>query len=73
MNKILLNLGLLAFCFALIFFSQRSMPLIEVVIKSFIVFISLTLVLGILLLFIIKIVHKNESLITTETTKTRIK
>lgn len=73
MNKILLNLGLLAFCFALIFFSQRSMPLLEVIIKSFIVFVSITLILSILILFIMKTMQKNKQIITAETNQSKIK
>jgi len=62
MNKILLQFGLLIFCFALIFFSQRGMPLQDVVIKSFIVFISLTIIMSIVALFVLKIINKNEIL-----------
>ncbi len=69
MNKVLLQFGLLIFCFALIFFSQRGMPLQDVVIKSFIVFITLTIVISIVALFILKIINKNETLTTADSNK----
>lgn len=62
MNKILLQFGLLIFCFTLIFFSQRGMALQDVVVKSFIVFISLTIIMSIMALFVLKIINKNEIL-----------
>lgn len=69
MNKVLLQFGLLIFCFALIFFSQRGMPLQAVVIKSFIVFITLTIVMSIVALFILKIINKNETLTPADSNK----
>lgn len=66
MNKILLQIGLLIFCFSLIFFSQRGMPLLDVLIKSFIVFITLTIILSLVILFILKMINKNETIITAE-------
>lgn len=62
MNKILIQFGLLIFCFSLIFFSQREMPLQDVVMKSFIVFISFTIVLSVVVLFVFKMINKNENL-----------
>jgi hypothetical protein len=69
MNKILLQFGLLIFCFSLIFFSQRGMPLQDVVIKSFIVFISLTIILSVVVLFVFKMINKNETLTPVESKK----
>jgi len=69
MNKILLQFGLLIFCFSLIFFSQRGMPLQDVVIKSFIVFVSLTIVISVVALFIIKMINKNETLTPADSKK----
>jgi hypothetical protein len=69
MNKILIQFGLLIFCFSLIFFSQRGMPLQDVVMKSFIVFISLTIVLSVVVLFVFKMLNKNESLTAVDSKK----
>ena len=62
MNKILIQFGLLIFCFSLIFFSQRGMPLQDVVMKSFIVFITLTIVLSVVVLFVFRMINKSETL-----------
>ncbi|MDP2362173.1 MAG: hypothetical protein Q8M94_00235 [Ignavibacteria bacterium] len=69
MNKILIQFGLLIFCFSLIFFSQRGMPLQDVVIKSFIVFISLTIVISVTVLFVMKMINKNETLSPVDSKK----
>jgi hypothetical protein len=69
MNKILIQFGLLIFCFSLIFFSQRGMPLQDVVMKSFIVFISLTIVLSVVVLFVFKMLNKNETLTPVDSKK----
>ncbi len=69
MNKILIQFGLLIFCFALIFFSQRGMPLQDVLLKSFIVFISLTIVLSVVVLFVAKMINKNETLTPVDSKK----
>ncbi|MBI5662694.1 MULTISPECIES: hypothetical protein [Ignavibacterium] len=58
MNKIILNIGLLIFCFSVIFFSQREMPLAEVIIKSFIVFISSTVILSVTAIVLVKLIQK---------------
>ncbi len=47
MNKIVLNIGLLVFCFSIIFFSQRQLPFTEVLLKSLIIFLITTIVLSI--------------------------
>jgi hypothetical protein len=69
MNKILIQFGLLIFCFSLIFFSQRGMPLQDVVMKSFIVFISLTIALSVVVLFVLKMINKQETLTSAESKK----
>jgi hypothetical protein len=69
MNKILIQFGLLIFCFSLIFFSQRGMPLQDVVMKSFIVFISLTIVLSVVVLFVFKMINKSETLTAVDSKK----
>lgn len=62
MNKIILNIGLLVFCFSIIFFSQRQMTLAEVVIKSFIVFVASTVILSVTAIVLAKLIQKTESI-----------
>ena len=69
MNKILIQFGLLIFCFSLIFFSQRGMPLQDVVMKSFIVFITLTIVLSVVVLFVFRMINKSETLTAVDSKK----
>jgi hypothetical protein len=69
MNKILIQFGLLIFCFALIFFSQRGMPLQDVILKSFIVFVAFTIVLSVAVLFVLKMINKNETLTPVDSKK----
>ncbi len=69
MNKILIQFGLLIFCFSLIFFSQRGMPLQDVVMKSFIVFITLTIVLSVVVLFVFRMINKSEPLTAVDSKK----
>jgi hypothetical protein len=61
MNKIILNIGLLIFCFSIIFFSQRQMPFAEVLIKSFIVFISSTVILSVTAIVLVKLIQKTSN------------
>lgn len=58
MNKIIMNLGLLFFFLAIIFFSQRELPLYDVLIRSFTVFIFLTVMLTILGIVFIRSINK---------------
>lgn len=58
MSKILIQFGLLIFCFAFIFFSQREMPLYDALIKASIVFIVLMIVLSVLALLVLKSVNR---------------
>ena len=69
MNKVLIQFGLLIFCFSLIFFRQRGMPLQDVVLKSFIVFIALTIVLSVVTIFVFKMINKNETLTPADSKK----
>lgn len=58
MNKIILNVGLLSFFLSIIYFSQRGLSLEDVVLRSFAVFIIITLLLGILALTFLKAINK---------------
>lgn len=61
MNKIILHFGLLVFFLSVIFFSQRGMPLEDVLLKSFVIFIVLTVMLNIVAILFIRSVNKTAS------------
>lgn len=58
MNKILLQIGLLFFFLSLIFFSQLGLPIIDVLLRSFIIFIALTVMISLLTILFIRSVNK---------------
>ncbi len=58
MNKIILNVGLLSFFLAIIYFSQRGLLVEDVILRSFAVFIIITILLGILALAFLKAINK---------------
>lgn len=60
MNKLVLNIGLLSFFLAIIYFSQRGLAIEDVVIRSFAVFVILTILLGILALLFLKAINKTS-------------
>ncbi|RMD50505.1 MAG: hypothetical protein D6830_02520 [Ignavibacteria bacterium] len=61
MNKILLQVGLLFFFLSLIFFSQLGLPIIDVVVRSFIVFIALMVMLSVFTIIFIRSINKSIS------------
>ncbi|HRI47116.1 MAG: hypothetical protein KF721_04310 [Ignavibacteriaceae bacterium] len=61
MNKIILHFGLLVFFLSVIFFSQRGMSLEDVLLKSFVIFIVLTVMLNIVAILFIRSVNKTAS------------
>ncbi len=60
MNKIIIQFGLLVFFLAVIFFIQKGFPLEDVLIRSFIIFIVITLLLGLLSLLFIRAINKTS-------------
>ncbi len=60
MNKIVLNIGLLSFFLSLIYFSQRGLVLEDIILRSFAVFVILTILLGILALLFLKAINKSS-------------
>jgi hypothetical protein len=58
MNKIVLNIGLLAFFISLIIFSQQNIPLEDVFLRAFAIFVIVTLMTGILVIVFFKAVAK---------------
>ncbi len=58
MNKIVLHIGLFAFCMSLVFFSQQNIALQDVLVRSFIVFFIVTFMGGIIAIAFIKSINK---------------
>lgn len=58
MNKIVINIGLLVFFISIIIFSQHGIELEDILLRSFVIFIVVTLLLGILVLAFIKAINK---------------
>jgi len=60
MNKLVLNIGLMVFCFSIIFFSQRQLPVTEVLLKSLIIFVITTIVLSVGAYILVKSFESND-------------
>ncbi len=73
MNKIILNFGLLVFCLSVIFFSRIGLPLQVVLFRSFLIFVSLTVMLSIIAIIFIKAVNKVSLEKKNELTKNQIR
>ncbi len=58
MNKIIIRIGALFFFLSLIFFSQLGLPIIDIVVRSFIVFIFTCIVTSLIMLLLIKAASK---------------
>lgn len=60
MNKIILHFGLLVFFLAVIFFSQRGIPVQQILLNSFLIFIVLTIMLSLAAIMFMKSVNKTS-------------
>jgi len=60
MNKIIYRIGLLFFSLSIIFFVQRGMPLLDVLIRSLVVFILSLLLIGGVALIFMKAINQNK-------------
>ncbi len=58
MNKIILQVGFLFFFLSMIFFSQRGFSPEDILIRSFTVFIFLTVLLSLLAIYVIKSINR---------------
>lgn len=58
MNKIILNFGLLVFFISMIIFSQKGWMIEQVLLKSFIVFVVITVMFSILAIVFVKSINK---------------
>lgn len=61
MNKIILNFGLLVFCLSIIFFSRIGLPVQDVLIRSFLIFLAVSVMLSIIALVFIRAINKTSS------------
>lgn len=61
MNKIIFQIGLLGFFLSLIFFNLQNISLFEGIIRSFVVFIGLMLIILVFVNIIQAVVHKPGS------------
>jgi len=73
MNKLILNFGLLVFCLSVIFFSRVGLPIQDVLFKSFLIFILLTVMLSIIVIIFIRAVNKVAFDKNSELTKNKIR
>ncbi|MBN1301129.1 MAG: hypothetical protein JW995_07915 [Melioribacteraceae bacterium] len=58
MNRIVLNIGLLLFFLAIVFFSQRQLPFYDVLLKSFAIFVFSTGMLAVVGIVFIRSINK---------------
>ncbi len=58
MNKIVLNFGLLVFFLSMMFFSAQNLPVLDVLLRSFALFIVVTVMTAILVMVFFKSVGK---------------
>lgn len=58
MNKIVLYFGLLVFCISIIIFSQQDLQIVDVLLRSLVVFIVVTIMLSILAIAFLKAINK---------------
>ena len=66
MNKIVFQIGLLAFSLSLIYFGQRNLDYSEVLLRSFVFFVFVTLSLSVLTILFIKSINKAAARKTSE-------
>jgi hypothetical protein len=58
MNKIVLRIGLLIFCLSIVFFAQQGLPIEDVIIRSLVIFIFLTIMITIFVLIFMKSINQ---------------
>ncbi|MFA6596770.1 MAG: hypothetical protein WCS69_03540 [Ignavibacteriaceae bacterium] len=58
MNKIVLQVGLLVFSISVIYYSSRSIPIEDILIRSTIIFLAFTLLTGLIVLIFMKSINK---------------
>lgn len=58
MNKIVLNIGLLVFFLSIIFFSHKGMLIEDVLLRSFGIFVVITIMVSVLAITFVKAINK---------------
>lgn len=58
MHKIVLNFGLLVFCMAVIYFAQKGASIDQIIVRSALVFVIVSIAASILVLVFIRAVNK---------------
>lgn len=69
MNKIVFQIGLLIFFLSLIYFGQRNLEFLSVLLRSFVLFVFSTLSLSILTIIFIKSINKTATQKSSEIAK----
>jgi membrane protein implicated in regulation of membrane protease activity len=60
MNKIVLRFGLLVFFIAIIFFGQKGLPVIDILVRAFSIFVIVSIMLGMLSVSFIRAVNRTS-------------
>lgn len=58
MNKIVLQIGLLIFCLSIVFFAQQGLPVADVILRSLVVFVFLTIMISIIAIIFMKSINQ---------------
>jgi hypothetical protein len=60
MNKIVIRFGLLVFFLAVIYFTQREMSVSDVLLRSFIIFMVITVMVSVFVIAFMKAINKTD-------------
>jgi len=60
MQKVIIQIGLLFFFLAVIFFAKMGLPLQDILLRSVILFLALTILLSVVTLIFVKLLHKTS-------------
>ena len=60
MNKIVIRFGLLVFFLAVIYFTQREMSVSDVLLRSFVLFMVITVMVSVFVIAFMKAINKTE-------------
>ncbi len=60
MQKVIIQIGLLFFFLAVIFFAKTGLPLQDILLRAFILFFALTIMISAVTLIFMKLLHKSS-------------
>jgi hypothetical protein len=60
MQKVIIQIGLLFFFLAVIFFAKMGLPLEDILLRSLIVFLALTILLSVVTLIFMRLIQKSS-------------